>query len=351
MPAHTEADNEGGSSSVLTPPVTIDGTGLTTTIPITVKNAKAESGVELWYTGTVATAYALMNASGVIKGGVGIAAAANDWITGSAADDIVIFVGATKVIRLGAKGAAAAAVIIEGATGNVGIGAAPAAGLPLEIRRAGDARFLINSTDSNTSGFLFQLGGTSQVGLTAISGLILADFLSETRIRDSTSSDALITLFPAAASRKLQLSLDVLSHLNSRVSTQFDKTDTTLANVTGLTANVLAGASYEFEATLFVDANVTGGSKYAIAGTATATAVIYEVTLVDDTSNANTIVDRQTALGGASGQAGTTAGLAKLRGLITVNAAGTLTVQFAQNAASGTSSVLVGSTFKLQRIA
>lgn len=94
-----------GSASI-TPPATIDGTGLTTTIPITIKNAKSESGVELWYTGTVATGYDLMNASGTIKGGLAIAAAANDWITTSAADEVVVHVGAGKRILFGQKGAA-----------------------------------------------------------------------------------------------------------------------------------------------------------------------------------------------------------------------------------------------------
>lgn len=94
-----------------TPPVLIDGTGLTTTIPLTIKNGKSESGIELWYTGTTPTGYDLMNASGVLKGGIAIAAATNDWITGSAADDIIIHSGATKKIRLGAKGAAAGATV------------------------------------------------------------------------------------------------------------------------------------------------------------------------------------------------------------------------------------------------
>lgn len=135
-----------------------------------------------------------------------------------------------------------------------------------------------------------------------------------------------------------------------RVSAQFDKTNTTLANVTGLSVNVVAGKSYKFEAVLFVDADVTGGSKYAIGGTATATAIIYQVNLLDNGANAYTITSRQTALAGSAGQAGTTAGLAKIEGVITVNASGTLTVQFAQNAASGTSSVLIGSTFKVNEI-
>ena len=136
-----------------------------------------------------------------------------------------------------------------------------------------------------------------------------------------------------------------------RVSTQFDKTDITLTNITGLSATVVAGHFYKFEARLFIDASAIGGSKYAIDGGATATNVIYHVKLVDDTTGLNTITSRQTALAGAGvGQAGTTAGFCEISGFITVNAGGTLTVQFAQNVANGTSSVLVGSTFIVEEI-
>ena len=133
------------------------------------------------------------------------------------------------------------------------------------------------------------------------------------------------------------------------VASQFDKTtNTTLANITGLTKTLLATNTYEFEAVLFVDADATGGSKYAIAGTATATTILFEILLLDNTTNAYTITSRETAMAGEAGQAGTTAGLCIIKGLIKVNAGGTLTVQFAQNASNGTSSVLVGSYFKVK---
>lgn len=143
---------------------------------------------------------------------------------------------------------------------------------------------------------------------------------------------------------------ELIQTQQSRVSSQFDKTNTTLANVTGLTASVVAGKVYKFEANLYFDADATGGSKFAIAGTATATAIIYHVDEICDATNAFTINSRQTALAGSAGQAGCTAGVTKITGTITVNAGGTLTVQFAQNASNGTSSVLVGSTFKTEQI-
>lgn len=93
--------------------VSIDLSADAANVPLTIKNDKSESGVELWYTGTVPTGFNLKNASGTLKGGIAIATATNDWITGSAADDIIIHAGATKKIRLGAKAGAAATVSID----------------------------------------------------------------------------------------------------------------------------------------------------------------------------------------------------------------------------------------------
>jgi hypothetical protein len=133
---------------------------------------------------------------------------------------------------------------------------------------------------------------------------------------------------------------------NRKVTTaQFDKTNTTLADVTTLTVSVLAGRTYRFKAVLFVDTDATGGHKYAISGTATATRIKYEIKSLDNTALAYKIASRQTALGGNAGEASGTTYETIIEGTIVVNAAGTLTVQFAQNAASGTSSVLTDSTF------
>lgn len=134
----------------------------------------------------------------------------------------------------------------------------------------------------------------------------------------------------------------------ARVSTQYDNTTTTLGNVTGLTANVAAGKVYRFEANLYTTSDVAGGIKVAIGGTATATTIIYEGL----TTNAGlTTQSRSTALGTAVGAVtAVTAAYVTVTGTITVNAAGTLTVQAAANAATGTTSVLVGSTFVITEI-
>src|SRR5689334_17179951 len=54
------------------------------------------------------------------------------------------------------------------------------------------------------------------------------------------------------------------------VTSQFDKTNTTLADVTGLSVTVTAGKKYSFTALLYTTSDVGGGVKVAIGGSATA---------------------------------------------------------------------------------
>lgn len=136
-----------------------------------------------------------------------------------------------------------------------------------------------------------------------------------------------------------------------QTTAQFDKTtSTSLANITGLSINVVAGVKYAFEAKLFVSADATGGHKYAIGGTATATIVKYQINSINNSASTLVVTSTQTSLGGSAGQAGATVVYTEIKGTITVNAAGTLTVQFAQNASNGTSSVLTESSFKVTPI-
>lgn len=141
-----------------------------------------------------------------------------------------------------------------------------------------------------------------------------------------------------------------LTGLSCRVSTNFSKTsDTTLANITGLTRNVMAGEVYGFRAVLFTTSNVAGGVKAAIGGTATATSIIAEADVKDASTLIAAGTTRVTALATTFGDAtAVTAARITIEGQIVVNAAGTLTVQFAQNVSNGTAStVLAGSYFEL----
>ncbi len=136
--------------------------------------------------------------------------------------------------------------------------------------------------------------------------------------------------------------------LAARNSAAFDVTSsTTLAAVTGLTRNVEASRVYAFRAYLQTTANVAGGVKFAVSGTATATAISYEGVLTS--GGALVAQARSTALDGVvCASTTTTAGTCEIEGVIVVNAAGTLTIQFAQNNSdAGASSVLANQYFQL----
>ena len=136
----------------------------------------------------------------------------------------------------------------------------------------------------------------------------------------------------------------------NRVATQVDKTNATLGNVTGLTAPIKNGKTYSFRAVLHVAADATGGHKYAATSSGTVSAIIYEIRSLCNTTSVNVITSRQTTLGGSAGQAGCVDPFTVVDGTVTASSDGTLAIQFAQNTGSGTSSVLVGSSFIVQQI-
>jgi hypothetical protein len=127
----------------------------------------------------------------------------------------------------------------------------------------------------------------------------------------------------------------------ARVTSDFSVTSSTaLTNVTGLSVSVAAGRTYMFEACLQVTDAAAGGVQAAIAGTATATAIQYTGYTIAD--NAIKGKANATALATAVGSTTTTetSGIVvQIFGTITVNAAGTLTVQMAQNTSNATATI------------
>jgi hypothetical protein len=138
--------------------------------------------------------------------------------------------------------------------------------------------------------------------------------------------------------------------LSVRNPSTFTKSaDTTLADVTGLSISVLAGGVYAFEAVLQINASAVGGYKFAIGGTATATSLLARIVANNVlTAVLNSVV---TTLGTAVGAVAGTDVFVRIFGTIVVANAGTLTIQFAQNVASGASSVLANSAFQVQVVA
>ncbi|MBL8186579.1 MAG: hypothetical protein JNK38_01155 [Acidobacteria bacterium] len=198
--------------------------------------------------------------------------------------------------------------------------------------------------------------GTSTVGSIGTSGVGVLAIANGTAPTSSPADEFQLYSADSAAgdanafARNEAGEVNRLTGLSARVSTQFDKTsDTTLANVTGLSRNVEAGRTYAFTAVLYTTSNVAGGVKAAIGGTATATSIIYQADVLDGSTQATVGTARATALATTVGDVtAVTAARITITGAIVVNAAGTLTVQFAQNASNGSaSSVLVNSSFQL----
>lgn len=126
-------------------------------------------------------------------------------------------------------------------------------------------------------------------------------------------------------------------------------TNTTLANITGLTVNVTAAGTYNFRAHLAGTANASGGIKVAIGGTATATSV--QATAWNWNGITVNTVNSATALASAFGGATAAYTDVIIEGSIVVNAAGTLTVMAAQNASfASNTTVAVNSNFTVQRV-
>jgi hypothetical protein len=101
---------------------------------------------------------------------------------------------------------------------------------------------------------------------------------------------------------------------------------------------------------LRISAAGSGGAKYAVSGTATATSIIYD----DIIYNSAGIVSRSrhTTLNDPSAASSLLEpDLIVVEGLITINAGGTLTVQFAQDTVdAAASTVLAGSLFGVERV-
>lgn len=131
-----------------------------------------------------------------------------------------------------------------------------------------------------------------------------------------------------------------------RLDAQFDKTNTTLATITGFSFDALAGRTYRIKAKLKFTAHTTGGIKFALQGSATFTDIRIAMILLSDGALAPNKVDQLVTAGTAVSTTGVTAGNVFFDGTIVVNAAGTVTLDMAEASATGTASILAGAIFE-----
>lgn len=207
---------------------------------------------------------------------------------------------------------------------------------------------LTNANGGSGIGNLFITDSTGTIGTSGAGVLVMQNGTAPTSSpadefqlysADSAAGDA------NAFVRNEAGEINRLTGLAARNSSSFAKTsDTTLANITGLTRNVEAGRAYAFTATLQTTAAATGGVKFAVSGTATATSISYEGVLVDSGAIVNQT--RATALDTVVCASTTsTAGTCTIKGVVVIANAGTLTIQFAQNASDGGASTVLVNQF------
>lgn len=130
--------------------------------------------------------------------------------------------------------------------------------------------------------------------------------------------------------------------------------DTNLADIPGLTVNVIAGGKYNFDADIQMSATTTGGFRTVLAGTA----VMSDVRLTDvmtygaagGVAEVSTTAVASLNAGNTRPSTGTnTGGSSHFHGSLTVGTGGTLKIQFCQNNNAGASTAYAESTMDLWR--
>lgn len=136
----------------------------------------------------------------------------------------------------------------------------------------------------------------------------------------------------------------------TRVTAQTDATTTTLANITGLSQAVSIG-TYAFDIYLPITCGGTGGVKlafnYTTAALSALSAMAYGFTASAIATASTTTTTTQTTIISAA----TAFTSVCIKGTMVVSTAGTVALQFAENNANSTSSVLVGGYMNFTRIA
>lgn len=143
---------------------------------------------------------------------------------------------------------------------------------------------------------------------------------------------------------------DAIQNGNAQCTTALvANTNTTLANITGLSVNVTAGGTYNVRAHLNGSTNASGGIKVAFSGSGNATSS--NVTTWNWNGTTLNAVTNQTTWGSAITSGNVAFTDIVVEGAIVVNAGGNITLAAAQNAAfAGNTTIAAGSTMTVSRV-
>lgn len=170
----------------------------------------------------------------------------------------------------------------------------------------------------------------------------------------ATTSNIGITLVDQSQSQKEVTINDGFSLIDGlmplgKYGTASATSSTTFTNVAGMSLNLVAGGVYMFTICGTGTANVAAGFKIGCGGTATYTT--FRAFGRIDNSGSYVGGFEVSATGSLINLTATTAFRFSIEGCLTVNAAGTFTVQFAQNVSNAAASSLTSCWLSLQRIA
>lgn len=234
---------------------------------------------------------------------------------------------------------------------SVTVAASAATAGPAEIPRGNDPR-MTNTRTPVTHASTHKSGGPDPIKLDE-----LAAPTDVTTLNVSTTAHGLCPKLPGGtgtffrADGTFAATASSSSVTSKRVTAQFDKVaSVALADVTGLSVTLTAGVSYVFEAVLFVNTSTVGRAVASVSGTATFTSLLFEGQAFGIGANEVRARGSAFAVPVAQLEGAVADGRLQIWGTIVVNAGGTITIQFAQLTASGTSSVLVGSYLNVYQI-
>ena len=136
------------------------------------------------------------------------------------------------------------------------------------------------------------------------------------------------------------------------LAAQFDSVVTALAPIAALSANVVAGSKYLFELLALTTLDAVGLGKFDLAGgTCTATRADWTALIGLAAGSVACRAGNGSALNSSLSLAGATTSWVYATGSLACSGSGTLVPQFGQAAGpNGTSSVLVGSFFRVTRV-
>jgi hypothetical protein len=189
----------------------------------------------------------------------------------------------------------------------------------------------------------------SLAGTDTLNGNTLTATAGTATITIPNVTDTLVNLTSAQTLSGKTLTDPIIPNV-TRAAAQLDKTDATLANIVGLVQTVVAG-TYKFRYVLPVTCGGTGGTKTAFKYTTTVVSTINYSSLGYTASavavaNGTTTTDQATHIASNTSQI-----LVVCEGTMVVTTGGTVQLQFAENSANSTSSVLIGAWMEFTRIA